>query len=195
MAAVGAVIAIVGAVTGVVGSVMQYRAQKAAFKREKDQREENINIARTAAAQKEVIRLQQLKSDKGTSRARAASYGFDFIGSKSFQNIQQETENNAQKDLDNIHLNFLITRQQENAAIDEARAKLHAAKGAMMLSVISGIGQGVKAADSGGFFKSSGSPSAGTERNWGASDAGSSSMGKGMSPTGNGGSGWGSSPF
>lgn len=161
MAVVGAVIAIVGAVTGVIGSIMAHRNQKAALERERTQRQENIAIARTQAAQQTSERLQKLKDDKGANRARGASYGFAIRDSKSFQTIQERTEKNADDDLDNIELNFLVKRQRELFAIADAEARVHASKQAMMLSVVSGIGQTAQAASDFSSKSPSGSPAGG----------------------------------
>lgn len=136
---------IVGAVTGVIGSIQASRNASAAAERVETQRKENIAVARTEAAQKESNRLLKLKQDKGTQRARAASYGFVSGDSRSFQTIQERTEKNAQKDISNIKLQFLVARQRELFAIADAKAEAHGAKQAMMLSVVSGIGQTAKA--------------------------------------------------
>jgi|APSaa5957512493_1039668.scaffolds.fasta_scaffold114896_2 hypothetical protein len=159
MAYVGAIIAIVGAVTGVIGAIQNHRAQEAALDRERTQRKENIAIARTQAAQQTSTRLQKLKDDKGSNRARGAAYGFSTRDSKSFQTIQERTEKNADDDVANIKVNFLIKRQRELFAIADAEGRVHASKQAMMLSVISGVGQTAKAVSDFSSKNPSGSPS------------------------------------
>ena len=167
MAVVGAVMAIVGAVTGVVGSIIASRNASAAAKRVEEQRTENINIARTEAAQKESNRLLKLKHDKGAQRSRAAAYGFTVTDSRSFQTIQQQTEKNAQKDISNIKLQFLVTRQRELFAIADAKAEAHGAKQAMMLSVITGMGQTAAAGASMYSGRTDGAPPTGSPAGFG----------------------------
>lgn len=90
-----------------VSSIAAGQQQKAAYNLQRQQYEEQAQLARLGAAQEESARLADLDKMLATQRAMAVARGYDPETSASFEALQKDDTARAMADIDTAKINRL----------------------------------------------------------------------------------------
>jgi hypothetical protein len=127
---------------GAYSSIQQGNAQASAAEFERAQYEEQRTLGKIQALDEEADRRRRLNQVLASNQAAAAGMGINTNGSRSFLAIQDDSANEAERDIGRISLNAASQNRRFSLAADQASMSGKAARRAGYIGAGTSLLQG-----------------------------------------------------